>query len=411
MYKRLFAFLFLLMFFNCYQNNKALDNSLNTFRLDPIDLNSVKERIVAKDPEYIPAFNALLADADAALECPDLTVINKSIVPPSGDKHDFMSYGPYWWPDPEKPDGLPFIRRDGEVNPASRDSRSDAPTLNKLINTVETLALAAFFSDNDIYAEKAAHLLRVFFLDDSTRMNPHLEFGQAIPGRVKGRGIGIIGTRNLMNCIDAICMLKTTKVWTAKDDAGMQAWFKNYLDWLLNSDKGKDEHYYFNNHGTWWDVQAVSMALYTGQDSLAIAILEEAKERRIAKHIEPDGSQPHELDRTKSYSYSVMNLRGMFELASMGDKVGVDLWNYSQDGRSMRKAMDYLLRPLNGGPWKFEQLGGIEHYIDTNAEGLFLLLRRSANVWNAPYYEQMTGKLKLNKEMRTHLLFPKRRQG
>jgi hypothetical protein len=28
-----------------------------------------------------------------------------------------MSLAPYWWPDPKSPNGLPYIRRDGERNP------------------------------------------------------------------------------------------------------------------------------------------------------------------------------------------------------------------------------------------------------------------------------------------------------
>lgn len=36
------------------------------------------------------------------------TVVNKAVLPPSGDKHDYMSMAPYWWPDETKPDGLPI---------------------------------------------------------------------------------------------------------------------------------------------------------------------------------------------------------------------------------------------------------------------------------------------------------------
>ena len=39
-------------------------------------------------------------------------VDGKKLVAPSGDKHDYISVGTYWWPNPDTSDGLPYIRRD-----------------------------------------------------------------------------------------------------------------------------------------------------------------------------------------------------------------------------------------------------------------------------------------------------------
>ena len=69
-----------------------------------------------------------------------------------------MSLGPYWWPDPNKPDGLPYIRRDGERNPEI-SSDYDAPRFGALTGAVTTLALAYYFSDDEKYAARAALLL------------------------------------------------------------------------------------------------------------------------------------------------------------------------------------------------------------------------------------------------------------
>ena len=63
------------------------------------------------------ARRAVLARADAALAGPAYSVTSKTRTPPSGDKHDYISMGPYWWPDPSRPGGEPYVRRDGEVNP------------------------------------------------------------------------------------------------------------------------------------------------------------------------------------------------------------------------------------------------------------------------------------------------------
>ena len=82
---------------------------------------------------------------------------------------------------------------------------------------------------------------------------------------------------------------------------------------------------------------------------MARTILENVKTRRIATQIEPDGSQPLEIARTRSLSYSSMNLRGFIHLANMAQTIDVDLWNFeTSDGRSIRKALDFLLPYVQG---------------------------------------------------------------
>ena len=174
-------------------------------------------------------------------------------------------------------------------------------------------------------------------------MNPNLEFGQAIPGRVIGRGIGIIETRDLIDVINAIELIAPSGAWTNADQDGMVAWGKSYLDWLRNSSHGQDEDGTSNNHATWYDAQVARLAMFTGDSDLAKSVLENVKTRRIPRQIEPDGSQPLELARTKSFSYSLMNLKGMFELARMAELFDLDLWHFESPGhRSVKKALDYL---------------------------------------------------------------------
>jgi len=202
-------------------------------------------------------------------------------------------------------------------------------------------------------------------LDDETKMNPNLNFGQAIPGRMNGRGIGIIDTRNLGKMIDGIQLLKGSKSFPDADYKSIQNWYKQFLNWMRTSPIGLDEADEFNNHGTWYDVQVVSMALFTGQKDLARKILEEQTKKRIDSQLKEDGSQPHELARTLSWNYSTMNLKAFFELASLADNVGIDLWNYvSPGGKSIKYAFKWMLPYAEKKKvWESKQIKEI-HYKD-----------------------------------------------
>lgn len=312
------------------------------FSLDAAALARAKRRIDSGDSLLRPAFDRLVRDARAALDLPAASVMDKQRTPPSGDKHDYVSMGPYWWPDRTKPGGLPYMRRDGERNPEIRVDY-DAPRLGAMMAAVTTLSLAYYFTDDERYARRGELLLRTWFLDPATRMNPHLRYGQGIPGVTEGRAAGIIETRGLVGVVDAIGLLEGSPAWTATDDRGMSAWLAAYLQWLRTSDIGQQESKARNNHGTWYDAQVTALALFTGDTALARATLAAARLRRIAAQVAADGRQPYELVRTRSLAYSVMNLEGLCRLAELGRHVDVDLWAYrSPRGGSIRKALDYL---------------------------------------------------------------------
>ncbi|HJP90364.1 MAG TPA: alginate lyase family protein [Pyrinomonadaceae bacterium] len=329
------------------------------FILDTKQLASTKERV--------------RAEAQKELAAGPFTVVSKEVTPPSGDKHDYMSQAPYFWPNPDTPNGLPYIRRDGERNPEI-DKINNHRVMDQMEAAVETLALAYYFTRDEVYANKAAQLLRTFFLDPQTHMNPNLQFAQGIPGVNTGRGIGLIETRGLTRIVDAIGLLAGSKHWTMADQKGMEDWFAKFLQWMLENKNGRDEAAAKNNHGTFYDVQVVSFALFLGKNALAKSVLESAKTKRISAQIEPDGSQPLELARTKAWSYSVGNLDGLMTLARLGETLGVDLWNYqTADGRSIRKALDFLTPfALGEKKWSYQQLG------DWPPQILFPLIRRAS---------------------------------
>ena len=211
--------------------------SPSVFALNRAALERNKGRINAKDAQIMPAYKLLLKDADKALEFGPVSVMEKTNNPPSGNKHDYMSLAPYYWPDPSKPDGLPYIRKDGQTNPEVKEYK-DKEYLPKLCESVHALSLAYYFSGEKVYAEHAAKLIRVWFLDTATRMNPNLNFGQAMKGTNTGRGAGMIDTRHLVKVVDAIGLLQTSKYWTQQDQQGMKEWFTAFLDCMQTSKIG-----------------------------------------------------------------------------------------------------------------------------------------------------------------------------
>jgi hypothetical protein len=342
----------------------AADVLPRVFCIDPKALARNRDRVAAKDETVKLPLEKLLEEADKALEQKPLSVMDKASTPPSGDKHDYMSIAPYFWPDPTKKDGFPYIRKDGERNPESSGKNTDAPNFGRVTGAVETLGLAYYLTGKESYAEHAARLLRTWFLDPATRMNPHLNYGQAIRGLVDGRGIGIIETIRLVSVVDSVGLLGSSRAWKAEDQEGMVAWMKEYLQWLLTSKNGRDEQRATNNHGTYYDVQVVALALFTGQEAVARRVLEEAKEKRIAAQVRPDGSQPRELERTRSFSYSAYNLNAMTKLGTLGDRQGIDLWHYqSPGGGSIRKALDYLVPYIDESKtWPYKQITPLDRW-------------------------------------------------
>ena len=359
----------------------------------------------ASDESAKKALKKLIADADKALAVTPPSVMQKTKVPPSGDKHDYMSIAPYFWPNPETKDGLPYVRKDGKVNPESRAEAANDTLRARLVGTtVETLALGYYFTRDEKYAEHAAKVLRTWFLDPASKMTPHFRFAQAIPGVNDGRGTGLIEARGLADAADAASLLAGSKHWSAADQQALLAWGEIYFEWLLGSKNGQDERAAKNNHGTWYDVQAVKWALVLGRKDKAKEICAEAITRRIGVQIQPDGKQPLELVRTASFSYSCFNLLALARLADLSEHAGVDLWHHkTSDGRSIRAALDFLVPYLgkNPKPWTLQQIH------ESKPDEVLPVLRAAALVYGDDRYESLLKEYSDHRSKRLQLLAPR----
>ena len=305
-----------------------------------------------KDPALSASIRKL---ADAALRAGPWSVAWHRPERVKTTPNDYCSEGPYWWPDPMNPGG-PYIRRDGERNPARFiDNRRD---LGEMCDTVLALGMSASFLNNAACAEHAAKVLSVWFLDPKTRMNPNLEFGQAVPGRNTGRGTGIIDTVALIDAAQGIHLLERTAKFDAAAASGVRRWFAEYLRWMTGSEKGLDEKKATNNHATWWTAQAAAYATLVGDEAAKAVAWDRYRTYLLPSQVQPDGSCPREEARTRSLSYSSMNLDGFSVLCRIAELNGVDLWRFhTAKGigieRSFHYLMPYVLQPRT---WRKQQI-------------------------------------------------------
>ncbi len=324
----------------------------------------------------------------AAIPAQPWSVLDKSVLPPSGDKHDYVSLAPYWWADPDTVDGLPYFYRDGQVNPQIHDY--DRHRLDSMVSAVQVLSLQTYLFNDETSAQCAENLLRVFLIDPETRMNPSMRFGQFIPGRSEGTPAAIVDARVIVPLAEAVALLRACSSPLSKATGeGCALWFEGFLDWLLTSEQGVKAGKTKNNHSTMYDLEIAALALHLGRREQAEKTLCEVGPHRIATQIEPDGSQPHELGRTRSWTYSTLNLSLLCRLARLGEHVGADLWNYeAPNGGSIRAALDYILRHAQSLPesWPRRQLTRFEPDLLAQA------LRLALHVWpeETRYREALT---------------------
>lgn len=258
----------------------------------------------------------------------------------AGGPHDFFSEGDYWWPDPQNPSG-PYVQRDGMTNPDNFVGHRRA--LMRLSVQAAALVAAWRLTKDMRYARHAALHLRAWFLDPSTRMSPHLEYAQAIQGRTKGRGIGIIDTIHLVEVARAVEVLEESGALNPDELTGVKKWFADYLQWMTTSGNGVEEREAKNNHGTCWVMQVAAFAHLTGNGGLLDYCRARFRGVLVPGQMAADGSFPEELRRTKPYGYSLFNLEALAAICRMLSTPSDDLWKFElPDGRGMRKALEYM---------------------------------------------------------------------
>ena len=250
--------------------------------LDSGTLATTKSQLEQEEPRLQKAYAQLILAADKALLEGPFSVTDKTQLPPSGNKNDYASYSRYWWPDPTKADGLPYIRRDGETYPGSQSlDASDRQRIGALGENIEALGLAYYFTGKEKYAQKVAQLLRVWFLDKTTRMNPNLNHAQCRPGHNTGSKSGVLDGRIMIKALEASLLIEGSKALSKEEKKGLKRWAEAYFEWLTSSELALQEAASKNNHGSYYDLQALYFALYAGKKAQAQQIAQDFYTKRI----------------------------------------------------------------------------------------------------------------------------------
>lgn len=271
----------------------------------------------------------------------EVATVTSFVAPRSaGGVHDFYSEGDYWWPNPESPDSA-YIRRDGQTNPDNFVAHRHA--MIRLSTLVGDLTSAWIITKDEKYITEALKHIRAWFIDPETRMNPDLQYAQAIKGITTGRGIGIIDTIHLLEVVQSLIVMEQEGILPNEDAVATKDWFAKYLYWLTNHPYGKEEMNAKNNHGTCWVMQAAQFAKYTGNTEILDFCRQRYQTVLLPTQMAADGSFPLELKRTKPYGYSLFNLDAMATVCHILTDENHPLWQYTtEDGRNMHKGVSWL---------------------------------------------------------------------
>ena len=294
----------------------------------------------------------VLRAADHYLHEPPETLVSAPASRSAGGLHDYFSEADYFWPDPKNPNG-PYVNRDGESNPSNFNTHR--LLLIRLSIQAPALAAAWLLTKRRDFADHAAAHLRAWFIEPSTRMNPNLQFAQAVHGVSTGRSWGIIDTLHLVEVAQAAIVLHNGGVLSDSDWLGTRHWFTEYLTWMQSSTPGEKERDAKNNHGSCWLLQAAAFASLTGDDAVIGDCRNRFKSTIVPTQVAPDGSFPLELARTKPYGYSLFNLDALGMLAHILSNGSDNLWDFTlSDGRGLTRCFRFMIPFIaNKNAWPY----------------------------------------------------------
>jgi hypothetical protein len=325
-------------------------------------LDRLKQALHEGGGDLLPLARKIFEDAERALGEEPYSVVQKTTLAPSGDPQDYWHPAPYWWPDPKKKDGLPYIKKDGQRVPGTHmyepaGAQYDRTRLQLMFDGTTALALGWYLTGRKDFATHGAKLIRTWFLDPATRMNPHLRYSQVRRGHNNDEGYesGIIELKDLYYVLDTVRLLEKSGAFGAEDSEDLKAWLREYLEWLETSKQGKKEVAAVNNHGTYFDLQTAAITAYLGEHEKLRDIFLRAQSR-IAQQFTPEGVQPDEMKRSITQHYVFFNLQGWLNIFQLAKAHGLAIGDWDQPPQARVAAAFRWIMRHDMEKWPHEQI-------------------------------------------------------
>jgi hypothetical protein len=321
------------------------------------------------DPSYILSknFNASTAAAqqsiiewaDVLAEQGPWSVMNKTIEPPTGNKHDYMSWAPYFWPNctgvgntteltPQQVWAqCPYYERDGMFNP-DRLLVNDTGNFEAMSDAVFYNTLAWVLTGSSNYSANAAHYLDTWFINPDTAQTPNLQYSQMDrgPNGQIGTHTGLLDFKQMTKIASAIMILRngSSPDWTSELNTQMNNWTTSYIEWVITSPIAYGEWTAPNNHGTYFYNQLASLYIIVDNKQNATNTINQYFSQQYLSQIQASGEQPLEAVRTHPYHYRCYNLAAMITNAKIGKFLGLDMWNTkTSTGATIQTAADFTM--------------------------------------------------------------------
>lgn len=348
--KTLLSILTIFFFISCATTNPdVFIVNYKTLQHNKIAVEKGNEKLIVAQKELIKEANEILKKGEL------YSVTYKKQIPPSQSKHDYYSIAPYWWPDERQPNGSPYIRKDGKVNPESREI-TDSYMVGNISGDVYKLGLAYFYTENEKYVEWVNQLIDVFFINEDTKMNPNFKFSQLIKGRSRSEGGSItIGSVSFIRLIEGVQLVKDAKTFDKQKYELLKKWFADFTNWMENNKTPSVESKAKNNIGVYYTAQVIAFNMFIGNKAKAKKILKTKGKIIVDDQIETDGSLEAELNRATPWEYVKYTLSAFDYLVQFSEKLGGNLYYYENEkGGSIEKMYQWLIPYANADKkWNF----------------------------------------------------------
>jgi len=286
--------------------------------------------------------------------------MNKTVVPPTGNKHDYMSWAPYSWPNctgvgntteltPQQIwTTCPYYTRDGMFNPDGR-LVNDTGNFQAMSDAVLYNAMAWAITGSSNYSSNVANYINTWFINPATLMNPNLNYAQMSrgPGGQVGTHTGVLDLKGMAKITSGILILRlaNSSDWTSELDTQMTNWTTQYINWLQTNTIALQEKAATNNHGSYYFNQLSANQILVGDTTGAKNTTNTYFSTLYMAQVDANGEQPLEAVRTRPYHYRCYNLAAMITSARLGEYLGLpSFWNMTTTkGGTIKAALDFTL--------------------------------------------------------------------